>query len=104
MPYPNEHACRLANPGQFKVIRRANNDRKHDGKAIDVIYGKTGPGKDTPMQQQAFRYDKTKWTAALARAHCDANKGSFEAAKEEATKEVVVGSDAEGKLRIFPAM
>jgi hypothetical protein len=78
-PYPNEHACRLEDPGQFERFARKNCYRKHDGKCIDFIFGypKEGGGK-----VQAMRYDKEVWTATAARAHCKTHDGTFEAAKE----------------------
>lgn len=78
-PYPNEHACRLKDPGQYDTCRRGT--RKHDGKTFSVIYCKKGDG---PMEEQAYRYPKATWTAAEARSHCKAHDGSFEAATEKA--------------------
>jgi HK97 family phage prohead protease len=83
-PYPNEHACRLKDPGQYDTCRRgervAHEPESVDGKKYVVIYCKKGDG---PMEQQAFRYPKDDWTAEQARAHCDFNDGKFEAAQEE---------------------
>jgi HK97 family phage prohead protease len=76
-PYPNEHACRLNDPGKYDRLRRRNGDREHDGKKIDVIYGI----KDGKSEVQALRYPKEEWTAAAAKAHCKDQDGSFEAAK-----------------------
>ncbi len=75
-PYPNEHACRLADPGKFIRIRPGE-DRTHNGKKYRVLYGflKGGGSED-----QAYRYPKETWTEAEARAHCKDHKGSFEAA------------------------
>jgi signal peptide peptidase SppA len=75
MPYPNEHACRLRDPNDF---RNGDNDwgrteRKHNGKAYDVISGRlktTGKWED-----QAYRYPKETWTATEARDHCKSHKG-----------------------------
>jgi hypothetical protein len=33
-PYPNEHACRLKDPGQYDSFRRKNNAAKHDGRQM----------------------------------------------------------------------
>lgn len=78
-PYPNEHACRLADPKKFVKFARNNCAEKHNGKCIDVIYGypKTGGG-----EIQALRYKTKSWTVATARSHCASRDGSFEAASE----------------------
>lgn len=79
MPYPNEHACRLASPDKFSKFNRVNGDQKHDGKPIDVIYG-IANGKS---EIQALRFPKGKWTADAARSVCSARGGSFTAASEK---------------------
>jgi len=73
-PYPDEHACRLADPGQFDRFRRGT--RTHEGKVYSVIFGI----KNNKAQDQAYRYKKDVWTAGEARSHCKAHDGSFEAA------------------------
>lgn len=74
-PYPNEHACRLNDPGKYERFARMK--RKHDGKEYSVIIGfKKGGGSE----DQAYRYPKDTWSADEARAHCKDHKGSFEAA------------------------
>ena len=78
-PYPNEHACRLQDPGKFSAMRRGS--REHDGKKYSIIFGKVKDGET--WEEQAYRYSKDTWTAADARAHCKAHKGSFEPASEE---------------------
>jgi len=79
MPYPNEHSCRLADPGQFDRFARKNGEQEHEGKKIDVVYGV----KDGKSEIQALRYDKSTWTADAAHSHCQSRDGSFEAASEE---------------------
>lgn len=76
-PYPNEHSCRLQDPGKFDKFRRGT--RNHKGKKYSIIFGhpKDGGG----WEEQAYRYAKDTWTAAEAQAHCKDHKGSFEAAK-----------------------
>ena len=75
-PYPNEHACRMAEPGQFTSFRRQNNWRKHNGKRIDAIWGiKAGTSK-----LQAMRMPKSAWSASEAKSYCSSKGGSFEAA------------------------
>lgn len=84
MPYPNEHSCRLADPGQFVRCRR-NNDVDPN---VIVCWRKDGSS-----EPQAFRYPKDKWSVERARAHCSEHKGTFEPASESAsskTDEVAV--------------
>lgn len=93
-PYPNEHACRLQDPGKFDRFRRGK--RKHDGKDYSIIFGhpKDGGG----WEEQAYRYPKDTWTAEQARSHCkDHDGGTFEAASDgkaddAETKQAVPGS------------
>ena len=77
-PFPNEHSCRLEDPGQFERFARMT--RRHGSKAYSAIIGfLKGGGSKT----QALRYPKDTWTAAEARAHCQDNGGSFEAARAQ---------------------
>lgn len=62
-PYPNEHACRIKDPGQFDRIRRENDKF---GKGIDAIWGV----KDNKSELQAIRFDKSKFTADEAKKWC----------------------------------
>ena len=78
-PYPNEHACRLHDPGGYDRLRRNNCAEKREGKCIDVIYGV----KENKAEIQALRYPKDVWTAGDARSHCSGRGGSFEAASEK---------------------
>jgi HK97 family phage prohead protease len=74
-PFPNEHACRINDPGQYERFARMT--RKHNGKEYSVIIGfKKGGGSE----DQAYRYPKDTWDAADARAHCASHDGKFEAA------------------------
>jgi HK97 family phage prohead protease len=79
MPYPNEHSCRLEDPGQFDRFARKNCEEKHEGKCIDVIYGV----KEGVSKIQALRYNKDTWAEGDARDHCKGRGGSFEPAEEE---------------------
>lgn len=79
-PYPNEHACRLRQPGDFQEGSFRRTTRKHEGKEYSVIMGKL-TGEDT-MTEQAYRYPKDTWEAGEASTHCKAHDGSFEAASE----------------------
>ena len=78
MPYPEEHACRLNDPGKYDRFARKNCEQKHNGKCIDVIYGI----KSGKSEIQALRYPKKIWEVAAARAHCKKQEGKFEAAKK----------------------
>jgi len=85
MPYPNEHACRLRDPGDFQKGSFRRVTRKHEGKEYAVIMGRLKG--ETTMTEQAYRYPKEIWTAAQARSHCKDHGGRFEAAagrKDEA--------------------
>jgi hypothetical protein len=79
MPYPNEHACRLEEPGQFDHFARQQRKAKDSGKIYSAIIGflKGGGSKD-----QAYRYPKDSWTPAEASAHCKDHGGRFEAAAQ----------------------
>jgi hypothetical protein len=77
-PYPNEHACRLRDPGDFQEGSFRRMTRYHEGKKYSVIMGKL-EDEDT-LTEQAYRYPKETWDAADARAHCKDHDGSFEAA------------------------
>ncbi len=80
-PYPNEHACRLANPDQFDQFARKNCYRKVDGKCVDYIFGIISADKS---KLQALRFKKDVWTAGNARKVCEGAGGSFEAASSSA--------------------
>jgi HK97 family phage prohead protease len=80
-PYPQEHACRIHQPGDFEENSFRRMKREHEGKEYSVIMGKL-KGEST-MTEQAYRYDKDTWTAGQAGAHCKAHDGSFEAASGE---------------------
>jgi ATP-dependent protease ClpP protease subunit len=80
-PYPNEMACRLREPGDFKPDSFRRTPRAHEGKPYDVIAGKL-EGEDT-MTEQAYRYPKDDWDEADARKHCTDHDGkTFEPASE----------------------
>jgi hypothetical protein len=62
-PFPNEHACRLEDPDKYIRFRRENDKFK---KGIHAIWGVQGG--DKPVELQALRFDKEKFTASDARA------------------------------------
>jgi len=80
MPYPNEHACRLREPGDFQEGSFRSTTRESDGKEYRVIVGRL-TGEETTTEQ-AYRYDKDEWGEGAARSHCQDHDGSFEPAAE----------------------
>jgi len=86
-PYPNEHACRLREPGDFQDDSFRRYTRKHKGKVYSVIAGRLKGEED--MTEQAFRYKKDVWDAADARAHCKDHDGTFEAASESSIEALI---------------
>jgi HK97 family phage prohead protease len=84
-PYPNEHACRLREPGEFSEFRRTI--RTHEGKKYSVIFGKD-KDNDT-WDEQAFRYSKDTWTVAEAKTHCSDHDGKFEAASGKGEEKAI---------------
>jgi hypothetical protein len=77
MPYPNEHSCRLKDPGSFQKdsFRRIKRGK------LSIIIGKL-TGKTTTTAQ-AYRYPKTSWTEAEAKKQCADAGGIFEPASKE---------------------
>ncbi|MFX1301650.1 MAG: HK97 family phage prohead protease [Promethearchaeota archaeon] len=84
-PYPNEHACRLKDPGQYDTCRRGT--RQSGGKTYSIIFCKKTGGK---MEEQAYRYPKGTWSASEARAHCSKHGGRFEAAAKDIAEEGII--------------
>lgn len=82
MPFPNEHACRVKDPAGFQ---KGSFRRMKRGK-LSIIIGRL-KGKTTTTTQ-AFRYPIGTWTAAQARAHCQEQKGNFEAAQPKKETDV----------------
>ena len=83
-PYPNEHSCRLEDPGKYKKFARKNCYKKHDDKCIDYIFGVISADES---ELQAMRYPKDIWTEDAARDHCKNAGGTFEPAKKEEESE-----------------
>jgi hypothetical protein len=84
MPYTNEHACRIEDPSLFKDDSFRRTTRKHKGKEYSVIMGEKK--NSTSMSEQAYRYNKEKWSVEEARNHCKEHDGSFEKAIDESKK------------------
>ncbi len=76
MPYPNQHACRIKDPGLFKPDSFRTLHTKTKG--LTLITGKL---KSTDKSEvQAYRYDKKIWNRSRAALHCSSRKGRFDAA------------------------
>ncbi|HYL55602.1 MAG TPA: hypothetical protein VEU73_08515 [Gemmatimonadales bacterium] len=77
MPYANEHACRLREPGDFAAGSFRSMERRHEAKRYRVIVGKLKgkSGRADPMVEQTYRYPADVWTEAEALAHCRAHNG-----------------------------
>ncbi len=81
MPYPNEHACRINEPGKYDKMRRQNNT----GKTPDMIFGIKG-GK---LEVQAYRFPKERFSESEARSFCQKHDGSFESASNKEQEEIM---------------
>jgi hypothetical protein len=73
MPFANEHACRISDPGQFIRFRRDNDAEPHR-----II----GIRKDGTSEIQSYRYPKDSWSVERARGHTRKHQGEFEPAAE----------------------
>jgi hypothetical protein len=100
MAYPNMHAARVRDPGDFieGSIRSKTLPKSEDGKGgVVLLSGKLKDG-DGSMVAQAYRFPKELYTAAEAKAWLKENKvkyTEFEPAKEEEKKKkesIVPGS------------
>jgi hypothetical protein len=58
MPYPNEHAARIHQPGQYDSFAR-----KNIAPGVDAIFGI----KDGKSEIQAYRFDRGKFTPEQAK-------------------------------------
>jgi hypothetical protein len=70
MPYPNEHAARLTDPGKYKRFARQNDKF---GVGIDAIFGILPDGK---TELQAIRFSKKKFTIEQVRSWLSEHKHS----------------------------
>jgi 2'-5' RNA ligase len=83
MPFPNEHAARLVNPGEFVRFRRVNNEL---GSGIHAIYGIR---EDGTSAIQSVRFDVSDYTRMQARKWLrdhEMSTGGFEPAAEKETR------------------
>jgi len=60
MPYANEHAARIHDPGKYTRFRRQT-----IRPGVDVIFGVTSAGK---AEIQSYRFAKSKYTAEQAQS------------------------------------
>jgi HK97 family phage prohead protease len=74
-PFPNEHACRLRDPGDFQDGSFRRTTRESDGKTYSIIMGRL-KGQST-MTEQAYRYPKDSWSVSEARSHCRGHDGKL---------------------------
>lgn len=92
-PYPNEHSCRLKEPGQFE----ANSFRRiRQGKVSLILAKKKG---QTTMTVQAIRYPTASWSEAEARSNCAGRKGSFEPASSAKSDTVMTKEESDTSTR-----
>lgn len=81
MPFPNEHAARQVDPGQFTSFRRGT--PKGFPKGVSVIFGIKG-GKS---QIQSIRFKRQTWTPKRAKAWLKSH--GFKTGLEVATTKAV---------------
>lgn len=78
-PYPNEHAARQLDPSEWHVV-----GSKEVQPGVRLLFAKRDPKDERePVQVQAVRFDRTKFSAEEARAWLKAHDykaGEFEAA------------------------
>jgi len=92
-PYPNEHACRLRDPGDFDADSFRRTTREHEGTTYSIIMGKLKG--ESAMTEQAYRYPKDAWDVSAARTHCDGHDGAiFEPAKDVRDRDSLARCDA----------
>ncbi len=89
-PFPNEHACRIRQPGEFVDASFRRVRRTANGKAIDLIVAKRKTDPDGATVLQAYRYPKGIWSVEQARSHCSAQNGLlFEPASESSVERMI---------------
>ena len=94
MPYPNFHACRIRDPGDFVQDSFRTISREHEGKSYSIIVGKLKEGGS--MVEQTYRYPKESWTESEARSHCKSHDGKlFEPASSEKQSKYKLSTDVE---------
>lgn len=107
MPFANEHAARLREPGDFKDESFRRVERKSatfDGRIYHVIRGRLKSNDE--WEDQAFRYPAKSWPEADARKHAKAHSAKgFEAAtggaSAVATEFMLVEAEAARRLKVI---
>jgi len=100
MPFANEHAARVRDPGQFQPGSFRRLERKADGKTVILIVGRIKGEPSTTTQ--AFRFPKDDWTAPQARTWARAHGAKlFEAAAK--TKAASRGEPSKQKPKSLDA-
>lgn len=100
-PYPNEHSCRLREPGDFIDDSFRRYSRESDGKKYSVIAGKL-EGGDGSMIEQSYRYPTDDWGESEARSHCEGHDGiKFEPASGEESRVLRIESQPRRRLLTF---
>ena len=96
-PYPNEHAARLKDPGQYDSLRRVNDE---GGNGVDFIYGI----KEGTTEVQAIRFRSSVFTAAEARtwlADHDFDPIEFEEATGDGEDRSLTGKYQRAEMTTF---
>lgn len=108
MPFPNEHACRLREPGEFQddSFRRITRETS-EGKSFDVIRADRQDTGET--QDQSHRYPTSRWSEDEARQHCQEHDGiKFEPASgdedEEASEIIKINQNQVASPRYFQSL
>ena len=81
-PLPNNHACRLEDPGKYSKFRTGT--RNHKGKEYSIIFGEPKDGGG--WEEQSYRYATDAWTPDEAKTHCKSHGGTFEPASGKAVE------------------
>lgn len=76
MPYPNFHACRLRDPGDFQE----GSFRTMDRGGVRMILGRLKG--EQAMTAQSMRFPTGSFSVEEARSRCAAHDGTFEPAAD----------------------
>jgi len=88
-PYPNEHSCRIRQPGDFQ----AESFRRIKSGKVSLILARLKGEKTLTLQ--AVRYPTASWSAAAARSNCEGRKGSFEPASSAKSDTVMTKEEGD---------
>ena len=93
MPYPNEHAARIRDPGVFDINSFRSKDLKN---GIRIIVGKLKGG--TTMVVQTYRFSIDKFTTEQAKKWLEDNKVRY-IKFESAQSESGIGESVDNELK-----